>query len=141
MYVERVGQPFGLPFVDPTALAPLTANFTWHHEGTTPRQIMDFEKQLVDIVSKYRLTFDTAERKQLMAQYEKVFTQNVYRIGVFIGRYGLGLAKRVKNVPDGAPAFMYQWIEPSILLESLWTPVDQQLKQNRPETIAVYPKS
>jgi hypothetical protein len=36
---------------------------------------------------------------------------------------------------------MYQWIEPSILLESLWTPVDQQLKQNRPNTIAVYPKA
>jgi len=140
MYVDRVGQPYGLPFVDPTALAPLTKSFTWHHEGDTPRQMMDFEKTLVDIVSKYRLTFDSAARKQLMAQYENVFTQNVYRIGVFIGRYGLGLAKRVKNVPDGAPAFMYQWIEPSILLESLWTPADAQLKQNRPETIAIYKK-
>ena len=138
MYVDRVGQPFGLPFVDPTALAPLTANFTWHHEGTNPRQIMDFEKQLVDIVTKYRSTFDSAQRKQLMGQYENIFTQNVYRIGVFISRYGLGLAKRVKNIPDGAPAFMYQWIEPSILLETLWTPAEQQLKQNRPETIASY---
>lgn len=141
MYVDRCGQPFGLPFVDPTALAPLTANFTWHHEGTTPRQMLDFEKQLVDIVTKYRSTFDSDQRQQLMAQYENIFTQNVYRLGVFIGRYGLGLAKRVKNIPDGAPAFMYQWIEPSILLESLWTPVDQQLKQNRPNTIAVYPKA
>jgi peptide/nickel transport system substrate-binding protein len=140
MYVDRGGQPFGLPFVDPTALAPLTANFTWHHEGTSPRQIMDFEKTLVDVVTKYRSTFDTAQRKQLMAQYENIFTQNVYRLGVFIGRYGLGTAKRVKNIPDGAPAFMYQWIEPSILLETLWTPVDQQLKQNRPDTIAVYKK-
>jgi peptide/nickel transport system substrate-binding protein len=140
MYVDRGGQPFGLPFVDPTALAPLTKNFTWHHEGETARQIMDFEKTLVDIVTKYRATFDSAQRKQLMGQYENVFTKNVYRLGVFIGRYGLGLAKRVKNVPAGAPAFMYQWIEPSILLESLWTPADQQLTQNRPNTIAVYKK-
>ncbi len=99
---------------------------------------MDFEKQLVDIMTQYRSTFDTAPRNQLMAKYENIFTTNVYRLGVFIGRYGLGLAKRVKNIPDGAPAFMYQWIEPSILLETLWTPADQQLKQNRPETIAVY---
>jgi peptide/nickel transport system substrate-binding protein len=141
LLTDRGGQAFALPFVSPTSLAPLTANFTWHLQGTTPRKLMDFEQGMIDIVNKYRATYDAAQRKQLMAQYEATFTKNVYRLGVFVGRYGLGLAKRVKNVPDGTPAFMYQWVEPSILLESLWTPVEQQLKQNRPETIAVYKKS
>ena len=62
----------------------------------------------------------------------------MYNLGVFIGRYGLGLAKRVKNIPDGTPAFMYEWVEDSILLDQLWTPVDQQLTQNHPDTIPVY---
>jgi peptide/nickel transport system substrate-binding protein len=140
MSADRGGQNFALPFKDPTAMAPLTKTFNWHREGTTPRQMMDFEQSLADIVTKYRSTFDAAGRKQLMSQYNKIFTQNVYNLGVFVGRYGLGLAKRSKNVPDGTPVFMYQWVEDAILLDALWTPVDQQLKQNRPETIPIYKK-
>jgi hypothetical protein len=64
----------------------------------------------------------------------------VYDIGIFVGRYGLGLAKRVKNIPPGTPAFMYTWVEDAILLDTLWTPTDQQLKQNRPDTLPVYKK-
>jgi hypothetical protein len=31
-------------------------------------------------------------------------------------------------------------VEDAVLLDQLWTPVDQQLKQNRPDTIPVYTK-
>lgn len=136
--VDRGPQAQALPFTNVSALAPITQNFRWHLQGNQPRQLMDFEPSLVDIINKYRSTFDADGRKQLMAQYNNIFTKNVYEVGVFVGRYGLGLAKRVKNVPDGTPVFMYQWVEPSILLDTLWTPTDQQLKQNRPETVAVY---
>jgi peptide/nickel transport system substrate-binding protein len=139
MSADRGGQEFALPFKNPTALAPLTKTFNWHRESPDkPRQMMDFEQSLIDIMTKYRSTFDPAARKDLMKQYNHIFTQNVYDLGVFVGRYGLGLAKRVKNVPDGTPVFMYQWVEDAILLDALWTPPDQQLKQNRPETLPVY---
>src|SRR6185436_8391993 len=98
-----------------------------------------FEQQLVDIVNKYRSTFDTEGRKALMQQYNHIFTENVYNLGIFAGRYGLGTAKRVMNVPAGTPVFMYTWVEDAILLDTLCTLVDQQLPQNRPDTIAVYP--
>ena len=87
---------------------------------------------------EYRDTYDAAKRKELMFQYNKIFTENLYNIGVFVGRYGLGVAKRVNNIPAGTPVFMYTWVEDAIGLEALWTPVDQQLPQNRPETLAVY---
>ncbi len=138
--VDRGGQEFALPFRNVTALAPITANFTWHREGSEPRELLDFEQQLVDIVNQYRATYDATERRQLMFEYNRIFTENVFDLGVFVGRYGLGLAKRVKNVPDGTPAFMYQWVEDAILLDTLWTPVDQQLEQIRPDTIPVYSK-
>jgi alpha-galactoside transport system substrate-binding protein len=139
MSVTRGGQAFALPFVNVTALAPNTAKgLVWHIEGDQPRQMLDFEQQLVDIVNKYRSTFDAAERKKLMFDYNKIFTENVYDLGVFVGRYGLGTAKRVKNIPDGTPVFMYTWVEDAILLDTLWTPLDQQLPQNRPETLPVY---
>ena len=136
--VTRGAHEFALPFRNVTALAPITANFVWHREGDEPRVMMDFEQELVDIVNAYRSTYDPAERRELMFQYNQVFTENVYNLGVFVGRYGLGLAKRVKNVPDGTPAFMYQWVEDAILLDALWTPEGDQLAQVRPETIAVY---
>jgi peptide/nickel transport system substrate-binding protein len=120
-------------------LAPITkTGLVWHREGENPRQLLDFEQQLIDIVAEYRTTFDAAGRKELMFEYNKIFTENVYNLGVFVSRYGLGVAKRVKNIADGTPAFMYTWVEEAILLDTLWTPVDQQLAQNRPETIPVY---
>jgi peptide/nickel transport system substrate-binding protein len=141
MKVTRGGQAFMLPFTTPSFLAPTTKQFTDHREGATPRVLLDFEQQLIDIVNKYSLTFDAATRKQLLTQYNQLFTQNVYQLGVFVGRYGLGLTKRMKNVPPGTPAFMYEWVEDSILLDQLWSPADQQLKENRPNTLPVYPKA
>jgi peptide/nickel transport system substrate-binding protein len=140
MIADRGGQAFALPFTNVTALGPITKNFQWHLEGEKPREMMDFEKEIVEIINKYRTTFDAAGRKQLMTQYNNIVTKNVYNLGVFVGRYGLGTAKRVKNIAAGTPVFMYTWVEEAILLDTLWTPADQQLKQIRPETIAVYKK-
>ena len=139
LYVFRGGQAFALPFFDPNGLAPLTHNFNWHRDTEAePRQLMDFEQSLVDIMTKYKGTYDAAARKELLTEYNKIFTENVYDMGVFVGRYGLGTAKRVKNIADGTPVFMYQWVEDAILLDTLWTPKAEQLPQNRPETIPVY---
>ncbi len=139
MSVDRGGQEFALPFRNIPALAPNTSTgFNSHREGSTPRVLMDFEQELVDIVAEYRSTFDAEERKALMFDYNRIWTENAYNIGVFVGRYGLGLSNRSMNVADGTPVFMYQWVEDAILLDTLWTPLDQQLPQNRPNTIPVY---
>jgi len=137
--IFRGGQEYALPFKNVTALAPITATgFNPHREGEEPRVLMDFEQELIDIVLEYRTTYDVEGRRELMFRYNQIYTENVYEMGVFIGRYGLGLSKRVQNVPDGTPVFLYQWVEDAILLDAMWTPVDQQLEQIRPDTIPVY---
>jgi peptide/nickel transport system substrate-binding protein len=138
IWVYRGGQAFGLPSVNPTALAPLTATFGDHRQGETPRKLMDFEQKLIDQVEVYRTNFDAEKRKAAMSEYQKVFTENVYQMGVFSGRYGLGLAKRVKNIPVATPTFLYTWVEDAILLEHLWTPTAEQKQQNRPDTIPTF---
>lgn len=139
LYVFRGGQEFALPFTNPNGLAPLTNNFNWHRDtDATPREMMDFETRLTEIMTEYKSTFDAAARKELLTEYNNIFTENVYNLGVFVGRYGLGTAKRVKNISNGTPVFMYTWVEDAILLDTLWTPADQQLPQNRPDTIPVY---
>jgi peptide/nickel transport system substrate-binding protein len=141
MYVDRLDQRFALPFTNTNNLAPVGNNFDWHRDtADKPREMMDFEKDLTDIINKYKVTFDTAGRKELMTQYNKIFTENVYDLGVFVSRHGLGTAKRVKNIADGTPVFMYTWVEDAILLDQLWTPKEEQLPENRPDTIPIYPK-
>jgi peptide/nickel transport system substrate-binding protein len=136
MSVFRGGQEFALPFRNVTALAPITPQYN-SHRGED-RDLLPFEQDLVDIVQEYRGTYDSEGRQALMSQYNQIFTENVYHLGVFIGRYGLGLAKRVQNVPNGTPVFLYQWVEDAILLDQMWTPTDAQLPENRPGTIPVY---
>lgn len=136
--VFRGGQAFALPFTQIALLAPISKEFTRHREGDKPRQFQPFEVELIDLVNQYRATFDPAKRSELMADYNRIYTENVYDLGVFVGRYGLGLAKRTKNIPSGTPAFMYTWVEDAILLDTLWTPEGDQLEQNRPNTIPTY---
>ncbi|MBN1964059.1 MAG: ABC transporter substrate-binding protein [Anaerolineae bacterium] len=139
VHVWRGGQEFALPFRNVTAMAPITDNFQYNRVGAgQERTMMDVETQMVDIINQYRLTFDAEGRRELMFEYNKLFTENVYTLGIFVGRYGLGVAKRVKNIPDGTPVFLYQWVEDAILLDMLWTPADQQKEQIRPNTVPVY---
>jgi peptide/nickel transport system substrate-binding protein len=140
LHVDRMGQNFALPFTGVTGLAPIGSTFGWHREGSEPRELQPFEQELVDLALEYRDTYDAAKRKELMSRYNQIFTENLYDIGIWVGRYGLGLAKRSMNVYPGTPAFMYAWVEDAIMLETVWTPEDEQLPQNRPETLATYEK-
>lgn len=139
MNVSRGGQQFALPHTRCTEIAPITKNApSWHREGDQPRELLPFEEELVKIVEQYCLSSDPVERKQLMFQYNKIFTENIYNIGIFIGRYGENLNKRFKNINPGLPAFLYDWTEGNIMLEQVWTPVELQKPQVRPNTIPVY---
>jgi peptide/nickel transport system substrate-binding protein len=140
-HVWRVGQEFALPFTRCSNLAPISKNQpAWHREGDQPRQLQPFEEELIDLVNQYCPEQDPVKRKELLNEYNHVFTENVYTIGIWVGRYGLALAKRFQNVPPGTPAFMYQWAESNYMLEQIWTPKDQQIEQLRPNTIPVYNK-
>jgi peptide/nickel transport system substrate-binding protein len=140
-HITRGGQAFALPFTRCNELAPVSQVApSWHREGDKPRQLQPFEQELVDLIKAYCPETDTAKRKELINQYNQVFTENIYNIGVYVGRYGLALAKRFQNVPSGTPVFMYQWVEDSVISEQVWTPVDEQQQQVQPNTLPVYNK-
>jgi peptide/nickel transport system substrate-binding protein len=137
--INRVEHERVLPFAKPDDLVPLGKNApAWHVEGDTPRQLQPFEEEMVDLLNQYLKENDLAKRKELINQLNQIWTENVYTLGIWVGRHGLALAKRFQNVPSGTPVFMYQWVEDNYLAEAIWSPAEEQLEQVRPNTIPVY---
>ncbi len=61
MKVTRGGQEFALPFTNPDRPGPgHQARSSGTAKASTPRVLLDFEQKLIDIVTKYRSTFDAA---------------------------------------------------------------------------------
>jgi len=140
MAVFRGGQEFAVPFTYATSLAPVTDQTpNWHRKGAEDRQLQPFEQELIDIVTEFRLEPDSAKRVALMAEYNRIFTENIYNIGVVIGRYGLALATRFENVPVGSPVFLYQWTWGNVQPDQIWVKPENQLPEIYPGTVPVYP--
>lgn len=139
MHVIRGGQEYAVPFTYAEQIAPIRKESPdWHREGAEPRQLRPFEEELVKIVNEFALEPDSDRRVELMSEYNRIFTENVYNVGVVIGRYGLALAKRFKNVPVGCPTFLYQWTWANCQPDQVWIAPDDQLEQIRPGEIPIY---
>jgi peptide/nickel transport system substrate-binding protein len=138
-HVSRGGQAYAVPFTRARELAPITKESpSWHREGEEPRDLQPYEKELIDIVNEFSLEPDSAKRAELMAAYNRIFTENVYDIGIVVGRYGLMLAERFKNIPQGSPTFLYQWTWANVMADQVWVDPAEQIDQIRPGVIPSY---
>jgi len=139
LMVDRMEPEFAVPFTRADELVPLGryAPF-WHRQGKEPRQLLSFEKELVRVVRQFRREPDIVERRKLMRRYNSIFTEHLYGIGILVGRHGLGLGRRLRNVPAGAMSFLYQWSTGNVVMEQLWVPAEEQLPQVMPEHIPEY---
>ncbi|MCM2452397.1 ABC transporter substrate-binding protein [Agrobacterium vitis] len=109
-------------------LAPTGPRTSGHHragkDGTV--DLMPYEKQLVDIVNRFIASQDNVERRDLMKQYQKIATENVDTIGLTEYPGALIINKRFSNVPVGAPIFMFNWAEDTIIRERMFVAADKQ---------------
>ncbi|WP_429814230.1 ABC transporter substrate-binding protein [Ensifer sp. B1-9] len=109
-------------------LAAAGPRTSWHHRAPEGGQLdlMPFEQELVDIINKFIATNDNAERADLMKQYQKVATTHLDTVGLTEYPGALIINKRFANVPTGAPIFMFNWAEDTIMRERLFVPADKQ---------------
>ena len=139
MLIDRIGQEFTTSFTRCQDLGPVTdITPDFHRADGGSRELLDFEEEIIEIVNAFCLEPEFEKRKELMARYNRLFTENVYSVGGIVGRYGLGLAKRFINIPVGAPPFFYQWTWGNVIPEAVWVNPDEQLAQIFPGTVAVY---
>ena len=142
MHVDRPSQEYAAPNVRYKDIAPLTLEspvFSRAGQGVD-RPLQDFEQQMVDLVKQFAAEPDSAKQKAMMAQYQKLHTENVYTLGVIIGRYGLGMSKTIKNVPIGTPAFFYQWDYNNFIPEQFWIAKEDlnKIPETQPDTIPIF---
>ena len=120
---------------------PRTSHF--HRAGTDGTvDLLPFEQELVDTVNAFINTSDNAERAELMKTYQKLFTENVYSIGLTQYPGALIINKRFANIPEGAPIFMFNWAEDNIIRERVYVPEDRQGNYElHPQTLPAAPGS
>jgi peptide/nickel transport system substrate-binding protein len=138
--VNRPGQAWAVPQIRANEIATMTdLTPNWHRTSAgVARKEQPFETQLTKIVREFAKEPDATKQKALMSQYLKIYTENVYSIGLVCSRYGLMMNKNIKNTPAGCPAFFIQWSHQNMLPEQLWFPKENQRKEVQPNTVPMY---
>jgi peptide/nickel transport system substrate-binding protein len=142
--VERQGSEMVSVVQGTTALAPTgPRTHPFHKAGSDGTlDLLPFEQELVDVVNAFISTSDNAERADLMKTYQRLFTENVYSVGLTQYPGALIINKRFANIPAGAPIFMFNWAEDNIIRERVFVPADAQGDYElHPETLPGAPGS
>ena len=111
-------------------LAPVGPRTSWNHRAPEGKQVdmMPFEAEMVEVVNKFTASQDNAEKAELMKRYQKLYTENLYTIGLTEYPGALIINKRFSNVPAGTPINMFNWAEDAIIRERMWVATDKQGK-------------
>jgi peptide/nickel transport system substrate-binding protein len=121
MRMARYDSPQMVPNAFPAALSPLDDNIlVQHYKIKTSNDALAFENELNRICQAFAREADAAAQRQFMADYNKVWTENAYNIGVVTCTYGMLLNKYMKGVQPGLPVNAYSWGCQSMFMESLW---------------------
>ncbi len=111
-------------------LAPVGKTTARHtHKANEAGEVdrLPFEEEMVATVKAFMASRDPGERQELMKTYQKLYTENLYGIGLTVYPGALVINKRFSNIPPGAPIYMYNWAEDNIYRERVWVAKDQQI--------------
>ena len=97
-----------LASVGPTSSRSHMAN------GAGALDLMPFEEEMVKVVNACISSRGSAEQFDLMNQYQELYTENIYAVGLTAYPGALIINNRFSNIPAGAPIYMYNGAEDSI---------------------------
>jgi peptide/nickel transport system substrate-binding protein len=142
--VHRNGSELITVVQNTVELAPTGPRVLLYHmagsDGTV--DALPFEAELIGIVNAFIASSDPVERVELMKRYQKIYTGNIYGIGLTQYAAALVVHKRFANIPVGAPNFMFNWGEDNIIRERVFVPSDRQQDfELHPQTLPGAPGS
>lgn len=109
-------------------LAPTGPRNSWVHMANADGELdlMPWQQEMVDLVNAFIATNDAGERTSIMQEYQQIYTENLFGIGLTAYPGALIINKRFSNIPAGAPIFMYNWAEDNIMRERVFVASDAQ---------------
>jgi peptide/nickel transport system substrate-binding protein len=125
-------------------LAPTGPTNALNHRANPAGELdlLPWEQEMVDVVNAFSTSRDPDERVELMKRYQRLYTENLFAIGLTAYPGALIINKRFANIPPGAPIFMYNWAEDNIIRERVFVPVDAQIDMElHPDTLPGAPGS
>ena len=141
MYLTR-GDTLAAPYLVLADLGPITPNTpTWHRAGPGgKRESLPFEHRIAELLEKLKFERNATNRQKMFSEIQRLWTENLYTIGILEGIYNTGITKRFKNIPEGVPARLHQWFHANVMQEQVWTPKEQQLPEYLPGVVVTYKK-
>jgi len=138
MAIQRMDRDFIIPLQMAENIAPVHSKAPAWHRGSDdqPQHLLPFETQLLDLINAAVQERDAQRQAQLMADFNHVFTENVYMLGLTTAPGALVVNKRIRNVPPGTPISAYQWAEDAIMRERLWVDDSVPVPELRPHMLA-----
>lgn len=138
--LDRGDREYNVPTRNLDNLSTITHKTPVWHQGTAenPQEKLDFEPELEALMTSVRTEPDPQKRAETFRAYNRIFTENVYNIGISTVPPALLMNKRFRNVPPGTPVLLYQWSEDNVMRERLWVPKDEQLQELLPGVIPTY---
>ena len=105
-------------------------------DGT--RDLFDFETEMVAAWNTALSSWDPVESAEAANTIQRLWTENVYTIGLVQAPAALLINRRIRNAHPGTPVFMFEWAEDGVVRERLWAAAEDQLSEVLPGTIAEY---
>lgn len=99
----------------------------WHQAGPGgERDLLPFEVRIRELMQEARVTPDLDRQMEIFQEILALSTENVYSVGVYEVRRGLGLHNRIRNVQPDIPSYMYNWTIESMPVQIVYVPRDLQ---------------
>lgn len=133
-FIRRNDSEYIQPIQLAEALAPVHSKTPYWHKGTDdkPQQLLPFERELVNLINQFTNEPDLGKQLEILNQYNRVFTENLYHVGLVSMPGALILSKRLNNVPPGTPILSFQWAEDAIMRERIWVAPQDRLEELMP---------
>nr|MDQ2694991.1 ABC transporter substrate-binding protein [Pseudomonadota bacterium] len=139
--IDRGEREYGVPVQDFVRLAPISPTQPWWHRTTAdkPRELLPFENDLVKLLEQFRTETDSQKAVELIHEFNKVFTENIYHVGLITAPGALIVHKRIRNAGN-PPILLYDWAEDAAIRERFWVPRELQDKSLElfPERLPTY---
>ena len=117
------------PWVRPDEVGPISdISPPWHKAGPGgQRDLLPFEERIGELLVATPTMTSAAERKETFGEVLRLYTENVYTLGIFEMSYWMAFAKRHQNYPSDFPATLYAWYHNGVPIQIRWGLEDLQL--------------